>query len=206
MSTSIGKTGLICYTQWHMSDDEFVNNEMADASEEFDFEPNDELGDMGAAKAKLKKIKDELEKVKTERQEYLDGWQRAKADIVNAKRDAQLSAERAIERSKEKIIGDILPVLDSFDMAAGTEAWESMDSQWKSGIDSIRNQLLDVLEKNGVKRFGKAGEPLDFRLHEVVQEMEDVAGDPHSIVRVLRAGYKMGDIIIRPAQVIVKAG
>ena len=187
-----------------MSDDDFKDEHLAQDSEDVDFEPDEELGDMGAARAKLKKTKDELSKIRAERQEYLDGWQRAKAEMANYKRDAQQSADRAIERAKEKIIGDILPVLDSFDMATGTEAWESMDSQWKSGIDSIRNQLLDVLHKNGVERFGKVGEQVDYRLHEVVQEMHDVAGEEHSIVRVLRAGYLMGDIIIRPAQVIVK--
>lgn len=195
--------GFVCYTSY-MVDDHFNDDDMTSESEDVDFEPNEELGDMGAAKAKLKKIKDELAQVKEERQQYLDGWQRAKADMANYKKDAQQSADRAIERAKEKIIGDILPVLDSFDMATGTEAWESMDSQWKSGIDSIRNQLLDMLHKNGVERFGKVGEQVDFRLHEVVQEMHDVAGESHSIVRVLRAGYVMGDIIIRPAQVIIK--
>ena len=56
--------------------------------EEVNFEPEEELGDIGAAQAKIRKLKDELEKVKKERQEYLDGWQRAKADAVNSKRES----------------------------------------------------------------------------------------------------------------------
>lgn len=187
-----------------MTDEDMRDEDISQEVEDVDFEPDEELGDMGAAKAKLKKVKDDLAQIKAERQQYLYGWQRAKADMANYKRDAQQSADRAIQRAKEKVIGDILPVLDSFDMATGTDAWESMDSQWKSGIDSIRNQLLDVLSKNGVDRYGKVGDTVDFRLHEVVQEMYDVAGDPHSIVRVLRSGYKMGDSVIRPAQVIIK--
>jgi len=170
------------------------------------FEPEEDLGDLGAAHAKLKKLRDELEKVKKERQEYLDGWQRCKADSINARKDALATAERAAERAKEAFLLEIIPVLDSFDMAMGNEAWESVDSGWKSGIEHIRNQLLEVLEHNGVKRFGAVGEQLDPHLHEAVQEVDDAPGEPHSIIKILRYGYMMGDRVVRPAHVIVKSG
>ncbi|MBV9159236.1 MAG: hypothetical protein JO019_01405, partial [Candidatus Kaiserbacteria bacterium] len=64
------------------------------AREDIDFEPEDEMGATGAAKAKLQKLKDELEQVKKERQEYLDGWQRCKADSVNLRRDLEQNAKR----------------------------------------------------------------------------------------------------------------
>lgn len=170
------------------------------------FEPDDELGDIGAAKAKLAKLKEELEKVKKEREGYLDGWQRCKADSINARKDALASAERASERAKESFLGEIIPALDSFDMATGNEAWEAVDAGWKSGIEHIRNQLLDILERNGVKRFGKVGEQFDPMRHEAVQEVDDMPGEPHSVVKILRYGYMMGEQVLRPAQVIVKAG
>jgi len=187
-----------------MSDDKERAPEELD--EVVDFEPEEELGDIGAARAKLQKLKDELEKVKKERQEYLDGWQRSKADSINARKDALASAERMSERAKENFLMDIIPVLDSFDMATGNEAWDSIDAGWKSGMEHIRNQLLEVLEGNGVKRFGKIGEQFDPVRDEAVQEVDDMPGEPHSIVKILRYGYMMGERVIRPAQVIVKAG
>lgn len=175
-----------------------------DIKDELHFEPEEELGDLGVAQAKLKKLKDELAAAKAERQEFLDGWQRCKADSVNARKEALAGAERLGMRAKEGLIEDIIPALDGFDMAAGSPAWESVDAGWRSGIDQIRNQLLDALSRHGVERFGKVGEPLDHAMHEAVEERDDLAGEPHSVVRILRYGYKMNDRILRPAQVIVK--
>jgi len=173
-------------------------------SEDVDFEPEDEMGTVGAAKAKMQKLRDELEKVKAERQEYLDGWQRAKADAVNTRKDLLASAERQGARAKESFIEDIIPALDGFDLAAGSPSWESVDSGWRSGIDQIRNQLLDVLQRHGVERYGKVGDKFDHALHEAVQEADDMPGEPGTILRILRYGYKTGTRVLRPAQVIVK--
>lgn len=172
--------------------------------EELDFEPEDELGTAGAAQAKIEKLRDELREAKAKRDEYLAGWQREKADAVNARKDAALQSDRAHGRGKESVFEDIIPVLDSFDLAAGSESWATVDESWRSGIDQIRNQLLGVLSRHGIERFGKVGEMLDHAKHDVVQEMEDVAGESGEIVRILRYGYGNGSRVIRPAQVIVK--
>lgn len=175
-------------------------------TEDIDFEPEEELGDLGAAQAKLKKLKDELAKLKLERQEYLDGWQRCKADSVNARRETLQNAERAGARALESFVEELIPALDGFDMAMGSEVWESVDAPWRSGIEHIRNNLLEVLSRHGVERFGKVGDTLDPKLHEAVQEIADVPGKPHSVVRILRFGYKSGERILRAAQVIIKSG
>jgi len=178
-------------------------NDVTD-SEDLDFEPNDELGDMGAAQAKLKKLRAELKEAQAKRDEYLAGWQRAKADSVNAKNDAMRTAERNIERAKESFIEALLPALDSFDMATSSESWDNVAEEWKSGMGRIHNQLLDVLHKNNVKRFGKSGEKFNPAFHEAVQEVDDGDGESHTILKVLRHGYSMDDRVIRPAQVIVR--
>lgn len=172
--------------------------------EEVNFEPAEELGDIGAAQAKIKKLKDELEKVKKERQEYLDGWQRAKADAVNMKRETEARAARSAEILREELVHDIIPALDSFDMAAGSESWAEVSDGWKSGMERVRNQLVEALRRHRIERYGKVGEMYSPHLHEVVQEMGDVAGESHEIVKILRYGYRAGDRVLRPAQVITK--
>lgn len=157
------------------------------------------------ATAKIAKLKAELAEVKEQRQEYLDGWQRCKADTVNARKEALASAERSAQRALENFIEELLPAIDGFDMAAASESWGTVDEVWRTGIGHIHNQLLEVLGSHGVTRFGKVGEHFSPHLHEAVQEVDGVAGEPGSIVRVLRSGYRMGERIIRPAQVIVKA-
>ncbi len=172
--------------------------------EDIDFEPEDELGTAGAAKAKMLKLRDELEKVKAERQEYLDGWQRCKADSVNAKKEAVIAGERQAVRRIEEFVDSLLPALDSFDMAAGSEAWATIDKGWRTGMEQVQNQLLDALVGVGVQRYGKIGDVFDHSIHDAAEERDDVAGDSGTIVRILRYGYRSGERILRPAQVIVK--
>ena len=177
---------------------------MNDESEEVDFESTDEMGDMGAAKAKLAKLRLVLKEAQAKRDEYLDGWQRSKADSVNVRREALASSERASARAQESLILDLIPALDSFDMATGSASWESVDDAWKSGMDQVKNQLLGVLSRYGVERYGKVGDKFDLNRHDPIQEVDDVAGEPGDIVKLLLYGYKVGDRIIRPAQVIIK--
>jgi molecular chaperone GrpE len=172
--------------------------------EDIDFEPEDELGTVGAAKAKLQKLKDELEKVKAERQEYLDGWQRAKADAINMRKESEQSAKRTGELLREALVHDIIPALDSFDMATQSEAWNAVADGWRSGMEMVREQLIGALRSHGVERYAKVGDRYDHNLHDAVQETDEMPGAAGEIVRVLRAGYKSGDRVLRPAQVIVK--
>ena len=144
--------------------------------EEINFEPEEEMGDIGAAQAKIIKLRDQLKEAQEKRDEYLDGWQRCKADSINARKEAALRHDLAHGRGKESVLEDIIPVLDSFDMAAAGEAWLAIDETWRSGVDLIRNQLLDVLSRHGIERFGKVGDQFDHQVHEAVQEVDDMPG------------------------------
>lgn len=176
-----------------------------DQTDDVNFEPEEDLGDMGVAKAKLKKLKEELEKVKKEKQEYLDGWQRCKADSINARKDAESRGARTAELLREALVHDIIPALDSFDMAAGSDAWAGVDDGWRNGMERVRDQLIEALKKHGIERYGKVGDMVDHALHEVVQETEDAPGRSGEIVRILRYGYHSGERVLRPAQVITKS-
>ena len=169
------------------------------------FEADEEMGDVAGAQAKVKKLREQLKEAQVKRDEYLDGWQRCKADSINARKELLTEADRHAERLRLNLIEEIIPVLDSFDMASGSETWSEVNDGFRTGMENVRNQLLDVLVSNGVQRFGKVGEQFDPHTEEAVQEVSDVAGKPHSVIKILRYGYKMGDRIIRPAQVIVKS-
>lgn len=172
-----------------------------DEHEELDFEPEDELGETGAAKAKLKKLRDELKEAKAKAAEYLDGWQRAKADMVNAKKEAADAQSRASARGKEFFVEELIPALDGFDMAMQGEAWNSVDKAWRSGIEGIKVQIEGVLRAHGVEIFGTPGETFDPSLHEAIKE--EVGGESHSIAQVLRRGYRTKERVLRPAQVVI---
>lgn len=169
--------------------------------EDIDFEPEDELGGEGALKAKLKKLKDELAEVKKERQEYLDGWQRAKADLINAKKEAAEALQRAAGTGRDAFVEELIPALDSFDMAMRSDAWKSVDPAWRVGVESIYAQLQGILQANGIEIFGKKGDAFDPTLHEAMEERE--GGTSHTIAKVLRCGYRTKSRILRAAQVAI---
>jgi molecular chaperone GrpE len=171
---------------------------------DIDFESDEELGDAAALHQKIKNLRVQLKEAQAKRDEYLVGWQREKADAINTKKDSQYSAQRAIERAKDAFIESLLPALDSFDMAISSESWDNVAEEWKSGMGRIHSQLLDVLQKNGVRRFGESNEVFDPSKHEAVQEVDDGSGESHTVLKILRHGYADGDRVIRPAQVVVR--
>lgn len=152
---------------------------------------------------KIEKLKAELSTCKSERQEYLDGWQRMRADVANSKREQAALFIRTQAIAKEDVTADFIPILDSFDSAMQEDSWWAVDESWRKGIDYIRSQCESALDKHGIKSFGSVGEVFDPTLHEAVQEAEDATAEPHTILRVMRKGYRTNDRLIRPAQVII---
>lgn len=175
-----------------MSDEIIYDNE-----DNFDSKP--EVAD------KLKKLKDELAKCKEEKQEYLDGWQRSKADFVNLKKRSADEILELRERFSESFISDLLPVLDSFDMAfKNKEAWESAPEQWRKGIEYIYSQILSILENNQVQIIDPLNKDFDPNEHHSSAnvKVEDASQD-HKVVDVILKGYKIKDRVLRPAHVKV---
>lgn len=173
-----------------------------ESAEEINLQPEEGLGDTDAIAAKLKKLKSELQKCNDERLEYLDGWQRCKADSVNMRRDAMAEATRARNRSRDALVESIIPALDSFDMAIAGDAWAKMDENWRKGMENVRAQLLAALQNSGIKAYAETGEKFDPSLHEAVQEIENDSED-HTVASVLRRGYRSEERILRPAQVAI---
>ncbi len=173
-------------------------------NDDVDFEPEDELNAADSLKARLQRLKEELGRAKKERQEYLDGWQRAKADAINVRKDAEARAARSAELLREELVHDIIPALDSFDMAALSEAWTNVSDGFRSGMEMVQNQLLGALKRHGIERFGKVGERVDHALHEVAEERDDMPGESGTVARILRYGYRSGNRVLRAAQVIAK--
>jgi molecular chaperone GrpE len=156
-------------------------------------------------KATLKKLRKDIKEARKEKAEYLDGWQRAKADYQNYK---NAEGERLISyavNAKERMIDSLLPALDSFDMAMmNKEAWEKVDQNWRTGVEYIYNQFLTSLGDNGVSTIDKVDVSFDPNLHQSIETLDtDDESKDHTIAKIIQKGYKMGDRIIRPARVVV---
>lgn len=153
-----------------------------------------------------KKLREKLKTCQKERQEYLDGWQRARADLQNAKREHQESLGKARSRAVEDVVRDLLPVLDSFSMAFENKAaWEETPEEWRDGMTHIYNQLWSTLKEHGVEEIlPKEGDALDPVLHDGVETEEtDEKEARGKIARVIQRGYKIEENVVRPARVVV---
>lgn len=142
--------------------------------------------------SKIKKIKDKLKKCQKEKEEYLNGWQRAKADFINARKEEEKKREEFIKFSNQMLMTDILPVLDSFELA--------IENSKDKGFTLIRSQLSDVLEKYGIEEIKSEQEKFNPNLHEVIEEVESEQ-ESGIIIESVQKGYKLNNKTLRPAKV-----
>ncbi len=150
-------------------------------------------------------LKDKLAVCLKEKQEYLDNWQRDKAEFLNArKRDAE-DNQRFRKFAAEGLVEELLPVLESFNMAfSNKEAWEGVPKNWRTGVEYIANQLKGVLEGNGLKELNPLGEVFDPMVHEAV-EFGEVLDEKENqkIIAVLHKGYSFYDRVLKAPKVRV---
>jgi len=170
---------------------------------EIDYEAESE-GSFDMAK-KLKKLKAELKKVKEEKAEYLNGWQKERADFANFKKSQDENVKALSGYAREQILEEFLKVLDSFNMAfANREAWEGVDESWRKGVEYIYEQMNGIFAEYGVEPVGEVGEAFDPAVHQSVETVPtDNKKDDHKIAAVIQKGYKIADRTLRPARVNV---
>ncbi|MCI0542788.1 nucleotide exchange factor GrpE [bacterium] len=176
--------------------------EKDEAEDDLIFEPDQ---DMEGAGETLKKLRGKLKVCQSEREEYLTGWQRAKADYVNAKREDEKSRSEFVKLANKSILLDMIAVADSFDQAfANKEAWEKVDQNWRVGVEYIYSQLLSVFERHGLMVLNPIGEKFDPNIHTSVRSVTGKSEeDDEKIVAVIQKGYSLHGSLIRSPKVEV---
>ena len=159
----------------------------------------------GNFEAKLKKMREKLKVCEKEKQEYLDGWQRSRAESLNSKKAHAEALEAVKARSEREFVEKLLPILDSFDLAFGNIP-ENIDTShdWVRGVTNIQSQFVSILESCGVAQINPEGETFDPHKHESigVLDIED-EGKDNTVAEVFQKGYEHDGMIIRPAKVRV---
>jgi len=150
------------------------------------------------ADVKVQKVKKELEAVKKEKQEYLDGWQRAKADYVNALKRFEEEKVRIREQGVMKAVKALLPAYDALERA------KEAGGEMPEGFAGIAKQLEGAFTGLGLTSFGSVGEPFDPAKHEALgTDPTDDAKKDDAVSAVLEQGYEIHGAVIRPARVRV---
>jgi len=149
-------------------------------------------------------LQKELAEARAKAHEYLDGWQRARAEFANyKKRQEQQSADLRAFATVD-LIRKLLPIQDDFERAIKTLPEGIAHMTWIEGVMLIHRKLQLILESEGLKAIEiKKNDPFDPSLHEAISHDEAEGVESGHIIEELQKGYKIGDRVIRPALVRV---
>lgn len=152
-------------------------------------------------KEKTEELKKTLEEAEKKRDEYFSGWQREKADFINYKKQEFERLKGTLCIAKESLFLELLPVLDSFNLAGKAIPEEKKDDNGVKGLILIKKQLEDALKGLGLAEMETVGKKFDPSLHEAVGEVE--GKEPGAIVEEVEKGYFFENKVVRPAKVRV---
>jgi len=143
-----------------------------------------------------------LEDLRQKAEEYLNNWKRAQADFANFKRRTEQEKLEMSRYACSQLILGLLPVLDDFERAF-TSIGKEVAPDWVSGVKLVENKLRSVLDAQGLTPIEALGQDFDPSLHDGVMHGKGPEG---VVVQELRKGYKLGDRVLRPSQVVVGNG
>lgn len=158
-----------------------------------------------SARDTIKKLREKLKEAQRQGKEYLDGWQKERAQFVNWRKQDEKDKQEFAKMANEKLSRELIPVLESFDMAMGNkEAWEKVDKNWRTGVEFIYGQLTKVLENHGVSEMNPVGEKFDHALHEAAghESVTDEEQD-QMVLKVIQKGYALNGKVLKAPKVII---
>ncbi|MBV8719307.1 MAG: nucleotide exchange factor GrpE [Chloroflexi bacterium] len=159
--------------------------------------------DSAAAPDDLDTLKAELAEIEQKADEYLRLAQRTQADFINYRR--RMDEERSLlaQNAGLSVLTRLLPILDDFFRALANASEAELQSSWGQGVQLVERNLRGLLAAEGVEPIPAEGAEFDPRLHEAVAQLP-VADVPEGhVAQVVRQGYRKGDRILRPTQVVV---
>jgi molecular chaperone GrpE len=151
----------------------------------------------------LATLRGDLETLQLKSQEYLDGWQRERAEFTNYKRRVDKERERAYQNAVGIIVRRYLDVMDDLERALKNRPADGDGSVWAGGIDLIYRKLLATLEAEGVQQMDAEGQLFDPTLHEAISQEPSPEHESGQIIEVIKNGYLLSDRVLRPALVRV---
>jgi molecular chaperone GrpE len=156
-----------------------------------------------AALEEIVMLQKELAETQDKANQYLDGWQRSRAEFANYKKRVEREQAETYQRAAGNVIKRYLDVVDDLDLALRNSPADGDGAQWASGIQLIYRKLISILESEGVAQMQTAGAAFDPNFHEAIaMEPSDQVPSGH-VCEVLKQGYLLGEKVLRPALVKV---
>ena len=151
----------------------------------------------------IEELKKKLEECQKLKDEYLAGWQRARADLLNYKKEELERIGELIKYADVGIISKILPILDNFELAEKKLPENLKKDESVKGLLQIKNQIQDFLKSQGVEEIKSVGEKFDPNFQEVVEEIATKDKESGIVLEEIQKGYKIHGRLLRPARVKV---
>jgi molecular chaperone GrpE len=156
-----------------------------------------------AAAVQADSASSELEKIKIERDAYLDDLRRLKAEFENYRKRILKEQTEIVERASAALVARLLAVLDNFELAVAA-AEETRDfEKMLRGVELVYGQIKEILRGEGLTPIDAKGKPFDPTLHEAAIELPGEEQGDLVVAEVLRTGYMFKNRVLRPAMVKV---
>lgn len=162
-----------------------------------------EVAPDGAEKDEPLSLEEQLVAAQAEAAKNLDGWMRAQAEFVNARKRMERQRAEIYVNATADVATKLIPVLDDFARALGNVPAEIAESSWFEGIQLVQRKVVAILEGMNVTPIEAVGRPFDPKYHEALSQEESDEFESGVVTRELQKGYKVGDRVIRPALVYV---
>lgn len=153
----------------------------------------------------IESLHSSLEEMTAKAEEYLDGWQRARAEFANYKKRVLKENTEIHQVARGEVIKIYLDILDDLQRALDEKPSQGEGKSWAEGIELIVQKLCTRLEAEGVTPMNPLGEEFDPNIHEALMKEESDEYDSGQIIEVMQEGYWIGDKVLRPALVRVAA-
>ena len=168
-----------------------------DAGNEADIEEATDRGGMDDAAAAATPE----DGLRRERDEYLALAQRTQADFENFRKRAAKEAAAAGQRARSGVARELLPVVDNLERALASAG--EAEQHLAEGVRLVHQDLIGVLQRNGVEAFDPRGEAFDPEFHEALSVRSDEGAQAGVILDVVEKGYRLNGTLLRPARVVV---
>ncbi len=169
-------------------------NAAADAED-----PADSNGDSEAALDA-----DPAAQLASENEELKDQLLRARAEFDNYRKRVARDAERTRKLAAESLIRDLLPIVDSIELALNHK--DSNPEALAEGVEMVGKLFHETLTRNGLEPIAAVGETFDPELHDAMLRQPDDSAPVDTVVQEFQKGYRIGDVVLRHAKVVVSAG
>lgn len=135
--------------------------------------------------------------------EYLDGWQRSRAEFANYKNRVKREELEAQSQAAASVLARTLPLLDDLERALKDRPRHGEAATWADGIELITRKWKAILESQGLEPIPAEGQKFDPTLHEALSHEESPDHEEGEVIEVIAQGYRIGERVVRPALVRV---